>query len=90
MNGIALHFDRCNTFTRMKNLLFASLMVLALLAAGGCKEKTPAEKAADAIDKTFNKAKDGVKDGVDAVKDGAKKAGEAVEKAGEKVKETVK
>ena len=83
LNKIAQIPGRGHTFTPMKNILFASLTVIALLAASGCKEKTPAEKAADAIDKSYDKTKD-------AVKDGAKKTGDAIEKAGEKVKDAVK
>jgi len=66
----------------MKNVL--PLLLVAVIAfVAGCKEKTPAEKA-----------KDAVKDGAEAVKDGAKKTGEAIkdgaEKVGEKAKEVVK
>ena len=60
------------------NLLksLAMLMLLAALSLAGCKEKTPAEKAADAV-------KDGAKEA-------GEKVGEAAEKAGDAVKDATK
>jgi hypothetical protein len=69
----------------MKNkLIILSLLAgLAFAAASGCKEKTPAQKAADGIDKAYQNTKEAVKDGAEAVKDGA-------EKVADKTKEAVK
>jgi outer membrane lipoprotein-sorting protein len=66
----------------MKTCWFCAALA-AVLALSACKEKSPSEKAADAM-----------KDGAEAVKDGAKKTGEKVsegaEKAADKVKDATK
>ena len=74
----------------------------SLVLSVGCKEKTPTEKAIDAVkdsvkkvgesaEMAYDKTKDAVKSGTQAVSDGVKKGvektGEAIDKAGEQIKE---
>ncbi len=62
----------------MKILLniVALAALFSLVGLTGCEEKTPTEKAGDAVEKAGDK-----------VEDAADKAGDAVEDAGDKVKD---
>jgi hypothetical protein len=79
----ASNVKRISISKTMKTNILAALAIAALVGVAGCKEKTTAEKAGDAV-------KDAAEKTGDAVEKGAKKTGEALEKAGDKVKDAAK
>lgn len=66
------------SFSKLSALL-AAIFALGLLATG-CKEKTPEEKAADAMSDAAKKTGDAAKDASKAAEDAAKKAQDAMKK----------
>ena len=56
----------------LKVVLMIPALALVLVAASGCKEKGPMEKAGEKVDKAAEKAGDAIKEGADKVKDATK------------------
>jgi len=61
-----------NEMKILKISLMIPLFALLLMAATGCKEKGPMEKAGEKVDKAAEKTGDAIKEGADKVKDATK------------------
>ena len=61
-----------NDMLILKVVLMIPALALVLVAASGCKEKGPMEKAGEKVDKAAEKAGDAIKEGADKVKDATK------------------
>ena len=56
----------------LKISLLIPVVALLMVAASGCKEKGPMEKAGEKVDKAAEKTGDAIKEGADKVKDATK------------------
>ncbi len=65
----------------MKKIFLMLLVAAMVLPFAGCKEKTAAEKAQDAIEQAAQDVKKGAEKAADAVEDAAKDAEKAVKDA---------
>ena len=65
----------------MKKIFLMLLVAAMVLPFAGCKEKTAAEKAQDAIEQAAKDVKKGAEKAADAVEDAAKDAEKAVKDA---------
>src|SRR4051812_13310894 len=88
--ALSAFIGACQPFKVMKPIRLitkssfgAFALAITLIAASGCKEKSPAEKAGEKIDKAVENTKDATKKGVE-------KVGDAAEKAGDKVKDATR
>jgi hypothetical protein len=61
-----------NDMKILKISLMIPVLALVLVAAPGCKEKGPMEKAGEKVDKAAEKTGDAIKKGADKAKDATK------------------